>query len=172
MKNQYNNLVKILEKGSCVVVKRISDNAYCSILNHKDEGGNYRMSNWCYSIERSKQWIGDYCGDSKETWDDKDIEIVEVYRPEYEPFKIGDKVRILDTIKNTEDWESYKDSFPEMKGKIEEVRNYISGRNYNVNGWYFGHEWLIPLIEEDDEVEKAIKLLEERGRLKDGKILS
>lgn len=175
MKNQYNNLVKILEKGSCVVVK--SGNSYSSILNHKDQYGNYRDSGWLDSMEESKQRIGYYSGDSKETWDNKDLKIVEVFRPEYEPFQVGDKVRILDKIKETDDWNTIcgtltiEDDFPEMKGKIEEVYNNVMGTYYNVNGWYIGHEYLIPLIE-DDEVEKAIKLLEERGRLKDGKILS
>ena len=172
MKNQYNNLVKILEKGSWVLVKDLSDNTYCSILNHKDKDGNYRNSGWCDSIEVSKQWIGDYCGNSKEDWDDIDLEIVEVFRQEEKLFEVGDEVRISDKIKETDDWGNYKNSFPEMKGKIEGVYNWLEGRHYSINGYYVGQEYLIPLIEEDDEVEKAIKLLEERGRLKDGKILS
>lgn len=170
MKKQYNNIENNLKKGLCVVVKDLSVNSYRSILNHKDINGNYRTSDWRDSIEASKQWIGDYCGDSKEDWDHMDLEIVEVFRPEEKLFEVGDEVRISDKIKETDDWDFYKDSFPEMKGKIGEVYNNILGRYYKVNGWNIGQEYLIPLIE-DDEVEKAIKLLEERGRLKDGKIL-
>ncbi len=169
MKNLYNTIEQNLKAGLNVVVKSV--NSYCSILNHKDRDGNYRTSDWWDSIEESKQRIGYYTGYSKQDWDDADIEIVEIFRPEYEPFKVGDKVRISDKIKETDDWNTIEDDFPEMKGKIEETYNNISGRYYNVNGWYIGHEYLIPLIE-DDEVEKAIKLLEEKGRLKDGKILS
>lgn len=170
MKKQYNNLVKILEKGSCVVVK--SDNTYLSILNHKDELGNYRNSDWWDSIEVSKQYIGLWNGKTREYWDDTDLEIVEVFRPEEKMFEVGDEVRILDKIKETDGWDFYyKDSFPDMKGKIEVVYNYKLGKHYEVNLCCVGHEFLAPLIE-DDEVEKAIKLLEERGRLKDGKILS
>lgn len=176
MKNQYNNLVKILEKGSCVVVKDLSDNTYCSILNHKDIDGDYRTSDWWDSIEESKQWIGLCNGKTREYWDDTDLEIVEIFRPEFEPFKIGDKVRLLDSIKNTEDWKKYEDwerydLFVNMTGEVKQVYCQMMGTHYKVNGVYVGHEYLIPLIKED-EVEKAIKLLEERGRLKDGKILS
>ena len=32
-------------------------------------------------------------GYDKDYWDEQDLEIVEVFRPEYEPFKVGDKVR-------------------------------------------------------------------------------
>lgn len=171
MKNLYNEIVNNLEKGLRVIVKDLSDNTYLSILNHKDREGSYRTSDWCDSIEKSKQRIGDYCGDSKEDWDDFDLEIVEIFRPEEKLFEVGDKVRLLDSIKETDDWGNYKDSFPEMKGAIREVHDHVSGRYYDINGRYIGHEYLIPLIE-DDEVEKAIKLLKERGRLKDGKILS
>ena len=172
MKNLYNTIENNLKKGLNVVVKDLEGNDYCTIFNSKDSDGDYRMSDWCNSIEESKQWIGCYCGESKEHWNEIDLEIVEVFIPEFEPFTIGQKVRILDSVKKTEDWESLEDKFEDMTGVIRKVFIERIGTYYSINGWCVGHEFLAPLVEDDDEVEKAIKLLEERGRLKDGKILS
>lgn len=164
MKNLYKKIEQNLKKGLCVTVKRISGNAYCSILNHKDTNGNYKDSGWWDSIESSKEWIGSCYGYSKETWDRVDLEMVEVFRPEYEPFQVGDKVRILDTIKNTEDWKLIEDGLEDMTGVIREVFSERIGTNYRVNGWCIGHEFLAPLVEEVDNVAlEAIKILEEKG---------
>ncbi len=156
MKNLYNEIENNLKKGLCVVVKDLSDNTYCSILNHKDENGNYKHSFWFSSIEESKQRIGYCSGDSKEYWDDIDLEIVEVFRPKYEPFKVGDKVRLLDSIKKTNDWEEAEDYFPNMTGVINQVDFHILGTNYYINGCYIGHEYLAPLVEQ--EVEEIIQI--------------
>ena len=99
MKNLYNTIEQNLKVGLNVVVQDLENNDYLVISNSKDIEGNYRMSGWCDSIEEAKQYTGDYFGRSKEYWDGKDLEIVEVFRPEYEPFKVGDKVRLLDSIK-------------------------------------------------------------------------
>lgn len=154
MKNLYNTIENNLKKGLNVVVKDLEDNTYCILSNLKDSEGDYRMSGWFNSIKDAKQLIGRYCGYNKEEWDEKDLEIVEVFRPEEEMFKVGDKVRISDKIKETEDWENYKDSFPEMKGVIREVYNYVSGRYYDINGWYVGHEFVAPLNEVKEETIK------------------
>lgn len=159
---KYNEIKNNLKKGLCVTVKRISDNTYSSILNHKDREGNYRDSGWCGSIEKAKQLIGDYCGESKEDWDNMDLEIVEVYRPEFEPFKVGDKVRILDSIKKTEDWEYFENHFPNMTGVIREVFLERIGTHYSIDGWHIGHEFLAP-EQEDNVALEAIKILEEKG---------
>ena len=164
MKNLYNTIENNLKKGLCVVVKDLSNNDYCSILNHKDIEGDYRDSAWWDSTEESKQCIGAYGGYLKEIWNNKDLEIVEVYRPEFEPFKVGQKVRILDSVKKTEDWESLEDKFEDMTGVIRKVFIERIGTYYSINGWCVGHEYLAPLVEEEDNVAlEAIKLLEEKG---------
>ena len=164
MKNLYNQIEQNLKVGLNVVVKDLEDNDYCTISNSKDYDGNFRDSGWRDSIEKAKQYIGSCYGYSKEYWDDYDLEIVEVFRPEYEPFKVGEKVRLLDSIKKTENWEAFENNFPDMTGEIEEFYNQVDGINYRVNGYIIGHEYLAPLVEQEEDVAlEAIKLLEEKG---------
>ena len=154
MKKLYNTIENNLKKGLQVVVKDLEDNNYCIISNSKDSDGNYRCSCWYDTIEKAKQYIGSYSGYSKEEWDDLDLEMVEVFRPEYEPFKVGDKVRILDSIKKTNDWEEVEDYFPNMTGEIKGVDFENLGTTYKINGWYIGHEFLAPLNEVKEETIK------------------
>jgi len=164
MKNLYNTIEQNLKAGLQVVVKDLENNDYLVISNSRDEDGNYRDSGWCGSIERTKQYIGSCSGHSKEYWDEFDLEIVEVYRPEYEPFKVGDKVRLLDSIKKINCWNDFKKHFPNMTGEIEEICFDKEGTFYNINSCYIGHEFLAPLVEQEDNVAlEAIKLLEEKG---------
>ena len=94
----------------------------------------------------------------------KDLEIVEVFRPEYEPFKVGDKVRLLDSIKKTDNWEDIEEHFPDMTGEIGRSYVNVDGTNYMMNGFYIGHEYLAPLQEvEELTMERVCKLLEEKG---------
>ena len=164
MKNLYNTIENNLKKGLNVVVKDLEDNYCCAIGTNKDDRGNYRYSGWEKNIKDVKQFIGSCSGYSKEYWNNLDLEIVEVFRPEYEPFRVGDKVRILDSIKKTEDWESLEDKFEDMTGVIRKVFIERIGTYYSINGWCVGHEYLAPLVEEEDNVAlEAIKLLEEKG---------
>ena len=164
MKKLYDTIENNLKKGLQVVVKDLTNNKYLVIYNSKDYDGNFRDSSWFNSIEEAKQAFGACYGCSKEYWDEKDLEIVEVFREEFEPFKVGDEVRILDTVKKTENWEDIEEYFPNMIGEIEEFYNQIDGINYSVNGWWIGHEYLAPLVEQEDNVAlEAIKLLEEKG---------
>ena len=150
----YNTIENNLKKGLNVVVKDLEYNNYCTLSNLKDIKGNYRMSGWCSSIEEAKQYTGSSYGHSKEFWNNLDLEIVEVYRPEYEPFKVGDKVRILDSIKKTRNWKYFEEHLTDMKGVIEWVYFEKIGTNYSVNGWYIGHEYLAPLQEVEEETIK------------------
>lgn len=154
MKNLYNQIEQNLKVGLNIVVKDLENNYYCIISNSKDAYGFYRDSAWRDSIEKAKQYIGSYSRNSKEYWDEKDLEIVEVYRPEYEPFKVGDKVRILDSIKKTSSREIIFNLFPNMIGEIEKVYNQIDGINYRVSGYIIGHEFLAPLNEVKEETIK------------------
>jgi hypothetical protein len=154
MKNLYNQIEQNLKVGLQVVVKDLENNYYCIISNSKDAYGFYRDSGWRDSIEKAKQYIGSYSRNSKEYWDEKDLEIVEVYRPEYEPFKVGQKVRLLDTIKKTKIWEDVEEYFPDMTGEIERVFFDKIGTHYLINNWYIGHEYLAPLNEVKEETIK------------------
>ena len=154
MENLYNTIEQNLKAGLNVVVKRLYDNRYFAISPNKDLNGNYRKGCWCNSIEEAKQFIGSCAGHNKDYWDEQDIEIVEVYRPEYEPFKVGDKVRILDSIKKTGDWGMIGKHFPNMTGEIKEVCFDALGTNYYINDCYIGHEYLAPLQEVKEETIK------------------
>ncbi|MDD3085450.1 MAG: hypothetical protein PHU32_06220 [Candidatus ainarchaeum sp.] len=164
MKNLYDTIEKNLKAGLQVVVQHLNDNYCCAIGTNKDNRGNYRYSGWCDSIKDAKQFIGSCSGYDKDYWNRHDLEIVEVFRPEYEPFKVGDKVRILDSIKKTEDWETMGGGFLDMTGEIEEFYVGADGTNYAINSYIIGHEYLAPLVEEVEDVAlEAIKLLEEKG---------
>ena len=154
MKNLYNQIEQNLKAGLQVVVKDLNDHTYCTISNLKNSDGDYIRSVWWKSIEKAKQYIESCYGGSKDYWDEKDLEIVEVFRPEYEPFKVGDKVRILDSIKKTEDWNDFEEDFSGMIGEIKDVYNCIAGTKYGINGRYIGHEYLAPLNEVKEETIK------------------
>ena len=57
-----------------------------------------------------------------------------------------------------------------MKGEIKEVcNNNMLGKCYKVNGWYVGHEFLAPLVEEEVEeltMEEVCKLLGKNIKIK------
>jgi hypothetical protein len=164
MKKLYNQIEQNLKAGLQVVVEDLGDNTYCAISPNKDLEGNFRDSGWWKSIEKAKQNIGNCSGYSKEYWNNLDFEIVEVYSPEFEPFKVGQKVRLLETIKKTENWEDFENHFPNMTGEIEVFYNQVDGINYRVSGYIIGHEYLAPLVEQEDNVAlEAIKVLEEKG---------
>jgi len=154
MKNLYNTIEQNLKAGLNVVVKRLYDNRYFAISPNKDLNGNYRRSSWATNVDCCKHNIGECDGFYKDVFEKESFEIVEVYRPEYEPFKVGDKVRILDSIKKTSSWEIIFNLFPNMIGEIEKVYNQIDGINYRVSGYIIGHEYLAPLNEVKEETIK------------------
>ena len=154
MKNLYNTIEQNLKAGLNVVVKDLRDNYCFAIGTNKDDRGNYRYSGWEKNIKDAKQFIGLCAGYDKDYWDEKDLEIVEVYRPEFEPFKVGDKVRILDSIKKTDNWKYFEKCFPEMTGEINQVDFLIIGTHYLINGFWIGHEYLAPLNEIKEETIK------------------
>ena len=117
-------IINNCKKGLITIVKNNNED-YKAFSNHKDWNGNYRVSCFYGTIEEAKQHIGEDGG-----YSEKEIEkyskeynwkIVEVYREEVEPFKVGDKVRILDSIKKTGSWEYFEKCFPDMTGEIKGV---------------------------------------------------
>jgi len=154
MKNLYDTIEQNLKAGLNVVVQDLENNYYSAISNSKDYNGSFRDSGWRDSIEKAKEYIGNYSGYSKEYWDEKDLEIVEIYRPEYEPFKVGDKVRLLDSIKKTDNWKYFEKCFPDMTGEINQVDFLIIGTHYLINGYWIGHEFIAPLNEVKEETIK------------------
>ena len=154
MKNLYDTIEQNLKAGLQVLVKRLYDNRYFAISPNKDLNGNYRRSSWATNVDCCKHNIGECDGFYKDVFEKESFEIVEVYRPEYEPFKVGDKVRILDSIKKTNTWENVEEYCPDMTGRVEVVCFNASGTHYGVNGCWIGHEFLVPLNKVKEETIK------------------
>jgi len=167
-------IINNCKKGLITIIQDDTEN-YMAFSNHKDYDGNYRTSSWVETIEETKRCIGETDGYSEKEIEEHSEEynwkIVEVFREEVEPFKVGDKVRILDSIKKTGSWSySYLENhFPNMTGGIERVFLNTIGIHYSVNGCCIGHEYLAPLVEQEEvikigdkrynkcEVEEALK---------------
>ena len=162
-------IINNCKKGLITIIQDDTEN-YMAFSNHKDYDGNYRTSSWVETIEETKRCIGETDGYSEKEIEEHSEEynwkIVEVYREGVEPFKVGDKVKILPSIEKTEDWTNKSiygsDSrryFIDMIGEIVDVHNSESGLHYNVanNGEprlykaFIGHKYLAPLYEEDEE---------------------
>ena len=147
-------LYNILSKGAFVVIKE--DNGYLVISPFKDDSGDYRTSGWS-SIEIAKQYVGSFNGYLEKYYQALNAEIVEIYYPTFEPFKVGEKVKILNSIKGANDWK-YEKNYPNMEGEIKEIYNDIDGLSYGVwnrdkSSWYYiSNQYLIPL--EADQVEE------------------
>ena len=100
-------IINNCKKGLITIIQDDTEN-YMAFSNHKDYDGNYRTSSWVETIEEAKRCIGETDGYSEKEIEEHSEEynwkIVEVYREEVEPFKVGDKVRLLDSIKKTDNW--------------------------------------------------------------------
>jgi len=169
--NKLNYLNDCLAKGSNVPVKK--NGQFQVLCPTKDYNGDYRRSSWWGTLESAKQCIGYRDGYEKEDLEKyiKDWEILTPFRLKVEPFKVGDKVQILDSIKENDNWDIYKNSFKDMIGEIKDVWNDIFGLKYLINGYYIAHKYLLPLREEEEEEEevtikiskKSLEALQEAG---------
>ena len=158
--NKEKQIINNCRKGIITVI-RDKDNEYMSFSNHKDYNGNYRRSYSRVSIEEAKQFIGEGEGFSekemKKYSKEYKWEIVKVYRDDVEPFKVGDKVRILPSIENIDIWTIVKEYYPRMKGEIMSVSSDMKGFQYcvwsenKVRFYYIGHQYLAPLCDEVEE---------------------
>jgi len=164
-------LQKNLQAGKHVIVKCPLTSQHVIISPFTDENGGYRNSGHRPSIQGAIEKIGSYSGDWKENF--KEHTFIGIYESEFETFKVGDKVLISkDAEKWCEKmgmlWTKEKEG---MVGEIVEIKSVPDNGTYFIGGWNFPPQALSYPMEEEDEVEKAIKLLVERGKIKDGKIL-
>ena len=153
------NLKKLLDNNCNVVIKDKDDDGYYSLfVPLKSEDGYYRNSYWKTTIEEAKK-----SSISCDGYDEDDIEriskrdnwqIVEVYRTTTQPLAVGTPVKILDSIKDTYDWDDIKEYFPEMKGIIKYIYNDVTGLRCGVKGIndtrLIGAEYIILDIEEEN----------------------
>ena len=169
-------IINNCKKGLITIVQDDTEN-YIAFSNHKDYDGNYRTSDWSKTIKEAKRCIGEREGFSEEKIEEYSKEhkwkIVEVYREEVEPFKVGDKVKMLPSINGANNWTALDSfCFLNREGEIEEVNNERSGLYYKVKYgdgfWFIEHKYLTPSDEEEiikigdkkynkSEVEEALK---------------
>ena len=148
------NLKKLLD-NNCNVVIKDDDGYYSLFVPLKNRHDNYRSSDWETTIEEAKiSNIEDY-GYSKEGIENylkaDNWQIVEVYCTTTPPLAVGTKVKILDSIKECDNWKDIKDRFPEMKGVIGNIYNDVTGLKYMIVSCgtaVIGAEYIIPDTEE------------------------
>ena len=108
------NLKKLLDNNCNVVIKR--DDGHSSLfVPLKDIDGDYRNSDLESTIEEAKRSDiakGAYTKDEIEERSKQDNwQIVEVYRNTPTPLAAGTKVKILDSIKECDNWENLKENY-------------------------------------------------------------
>lgn len=150
-------IINNCRKGLFTVVKD-NNNEYCVFSPIRDKDGDFRGSHWYKDINKAKNNIAETClfsRDIKNLSKEHNWQIVEVYRLPVEPFKVGDKVRILDTIKDTYNGDLIKDDYPDMTGEVISVFDEVDGLRYKVKSkgtWVINHQFLAPYYEDDDDL--------------------
>ena len=175
--NTYEQIMLNLKHGVSVIVEH-EDGEFMTIHPIMNVGGYYLCSCWVETIEKAKTDFNGFCYKKesiREYLEKGNWQIVEQYQlPQGEPFKVRQKVRILDSINEIWDWKDYADSFPNMDGVIKENYNDIDGLYCNV--WNkdksiylaINHKYLAPMKEIEpepncDEIIKAKEFLNEHG---------
>jgi len=108
------HLKKLLD-NNCNVVIKDDDGYYSLFVPLKDKDGNYRNSNCESTIEKAKKSsisCDGYDEDAIEKLSKRDNwQIVEVYRTTTLPLAVGTPVKILDSIKECDNWENLKENY-------------------------------------------------------------
>ena len=137
--------------GKYPIVER--DDAHKFIFTPlKGEFGNYRFSGWWKTQREAENCIGSYGGytpkNMKKYSQEQNWRIVGFYEPEYERFKVGDKVKVVGTGKL------------KVIIKAEDDCN-IQYQTDDFN-WY-GHDELILHFDEEEMVD--ISIGDKKGRI-------
>lgn len=155
----YQQINKLLETNP-TLLPIIQNGEYYKIVGPtKDNYGNWRDSGWCSLIEEAKQDIGDFHGYTEEEWNEceqQGAKIIGYYQIEMKPFEVGDKVKVFESIKETEDWENELDL--DEVYEISYIVNKTGGLFYNLNnGYLISHRFLIPAGDPLEKLDILIK---------------
>lgn len=127
------HILDALSKGYFVVVKK--DDEYMQITPLKYDSYSFVASDWFESVLYAKKDFNNILYVSYIKNDPKNVTIEEIYLPEYERFKVGDKVKIIQTGE---------------AGRVVSKGLYLYKINYS--GKYqadYAHNELIPHYEDD-----------------------
>ena len=156
-------LLKNISVGKYVVVRN-EYNEYCIFSPHKDIEGDYRRSSWEKTIKGARENIGSQYGISEDGLNRLSKKynwaIHEIYTPEYEIFKVGDEVCV----------EGQEGLFKIIQQFYNSDKGYYILDN-NISYWHTKIYYPYKTTPTQEEQGKAIKVLEEAGRVKDGKII-
>lgn len=166
-----------LKCGKYVVIQEMNTKDYQIISITKDGDENWRMSNWCDTIEKCKKSIGDDrgYGDLQKIIDNHNLQIVETFSLISEQaIPVGTLVRVREDaeeickrcsyITGRYEVEMIGKEYPVTESDFEDVE---------IDGIYFPIQ-AVEFVFEDDKTElsdeELIPELQKRGKIKEGKI--
>jgi len=147
----YEKIKAIVKHGHLCAIKDDAGNwrVYSSMCSD----GGIRCSLWFKEIEICMNSLGDIYSPKEGINALKITEIKPIPR-KIKTLEVGDKVRILENIKEIENFESWNDEVKKMIGEIfeiEGVNSNSSGFSYECDGCRFPHHCVSPVLEEEHE---------------------
>jgi len=147
----YKKIKAIVEHGHLCAVKHEDGDwaVYSSMCSNEA----IRRSTWHSDIEDCMDHLGISCN-SKELINDFTITEIKPIPRKIKMLKVGDKVRILENIKEIKSYEYWDNKAKEMIGKIfeiEEVDSNSSDISYQCDDYRFPHHCVSPVLEEERE---------------------
>lgn len=121
---------------------------YIIVSPFKDEEGDWRDTGCVEELESAEKLIGSWDGWSQEVWEKKEQEgykIIGFHRPPRKRFKVGDKVRIREDLKDLQYDDNWSDTTPKLyqntAGKVGVIKG-SGGLAYSVyfaefDEWYY-----------------------------------
>jgi len=153
--NNYEKIETYLKHGLHVSVKD-TEGFYQVISPVKDRDGYFRTSSWRISLEKSKQYIGEWLGypflkEACKNWTE-----ITPFHLDFEPYPVGMKVKIVKIGMTTD---------------IKEVKHENMYTLKNTIDLLCSHTELIPYFEEAP-IEMTIKQIEEKLNITGLKIVN
>ena len=154
IKNAYNKIKAVIEHGHYARVQFRS--GVITIFSSVDIGGNLRCG---YDSDNYPDRLGTNLCVEKDVNTLSIVSIPPLPRP-FKKLKVGDKVIILENLREIEGFEYWADEKKEMVSnvfRVEGVFNSYDGVYYEINGYHFPHNCVAPYFE-DDETEQLEKI--------------
>jgi len=147
MKLTFKTAKALLEAGKPFKAESKRDNTYTFLYFDEDGfvSGDEETGNW-----------------SEEQFNEANFQFIS-FLPRKQ-FKVGDKVRITDDIKEADDWDEFEENYPNMKATVTEVLNNINGMRYELDSnCYISSSYLIADTEEETKEMTVEQISKELG---------